>query len=101
MAIPSKTSGLQHRYPQGMETIGPQMTKQTSAQGTNLDSDLETFRDDLRKASEIVVRLYGGRDRARVTPAKTRMEIASLFDEPLPQEPQPMEAIVREVENHI
>jgi aromatic-L-amino-acid/L-tryptophan decarboxylase len=92
---------LQHRYPQGMETIGPQMTKQTSAQGTNLDSDLETFRDDLRKASEIVIRLYGGLDRARVTPAKTRMEIASLFDEPLPQEPQPVEAILREVENHI
>jgi len=29
------------------------------------------------------------------------MEIASLFDEPFPQEPQPMEAILREVENNI
>ncbi len=77
------------------------MTKQTSAQGTSLDSDLETFRDDLRKASDLVVRLYGGLDRARVTPAKSRMEIASLFDEPFPQEPQPMEAILREVENNI
>src|SRR5262249_50700791 len=38
---------------------------------------------------------------ARVTPAKSRMEIASLFDEPLPQEPQPMEAILQEVENNI
>jgi len=101
MAISSKTSGLQHRYPEGMETIGPQMTKQTSAQTTNLDSDLETFRDDLRKASAIVVRLYGGLDRARVTPAKSRVEIASLFDEPLPQEPQPMEVILREVEHNI
>jgi aromatic-L-amino-acid/L-tryptophan decarboxylase len=78
-----------------------EMTKQTFAEGTSLDSDLETFRDDLRKASELVVRLYGGLDRARVTPAKSRKEIASLFDEPLPKEPQPMEAILREVENNI
>jgi aromatic-L-amino-acid/L-tryptophan decarboxylase len=77
------------------------MTKQNSAAGTSLDSDLETFRDDLRKASELVVRLYRGLDRARVTPAKSRMEIASLFDEPLPHEPQSMEAILREVENNI
>ncbi len=77
------------------------MAKQPSAEGTSLDSDLETFRDDLRKASELVVRLYGGLDRARVTPAKSRTEIAALFDEPLPQEPQPMEAILREVENNL
>src|SRR6266581_8777000 len=78
-----------------------EMIKQTPAQGTSLDSDLETFRDDLRKASELVVRLYGGLDLVRVTPAKSRMEIASLFDEPLPEEPQPMEAILREVEDNI
>jgi aromatic-L-amino-acid/L-tryptophan decarboxylase len=77
------------------------MTNQPSAEGTSLDSDLETFRHDLRKASELVVRLYGGLDQARVTPAKSRMEIASLFDEPLPQEPQPVEAILREVEQNI
>jgi aromatic-L-amino-acid/L-tryptophan decarboxylase len=77
------------------------MTKQTSAERTSLDSDLETFRDDLRKASELVVRLYGGLDRARVTPAKSRMEIASSFDEPFPEEPQSMEAIFREVEKNI
>ena len=77
------------------------MTKQTSAERTSLDSDLEMFRDDLRKASELVVRLYAGLDRARVTPVKSRMEIASLFDEPLPQDPQPMEAILQEVENNI
>lgn len=77
------------------------MTKQTSAEGTNLDSDLETFTDDLREASELVVRLYRGLDRVRVTPTKSRMQIASLFDEPLPEDPQPMEAILREVENNI
>jgi aromatic-L-amino-acid decarboxylase len=77
------------------------MTKKTYAEGISLDSDLETFRDDLRKASELVLRLYGGLDRARVTPAKSRMEIASLFDELLPEEPQPMEGILGEVENNI
>src|SRR4029453_12598229 len=77
------------------------MTKQTSAEGTSLDSDLETFRDDLRKASELVVRLYGGLDRARVTPAKSRMEIASVFDEPFPEEPHRMEAIFLEGEKNI
>lgn len=77
------------------------MLKRRSVEATSLDSDLETFRDDLRKASDLVVRLYGGLDRARVTPAQTRMHIASLFDEPLPQEPQPMEAILREVEKNI
>ena len=77
------------------------MPKQTSAEGASLDSDLETFRDDLRKASELVVRLYGGLDQTRVTSAKSRVEIASLFDEPLPQEPQQMEAILREVENNV
>lgn len=75
------------------------MSKQSAAQ--NLDCDLETFRDDLRKASDLVVRLYGALDDARITPAKTRMEIASLFDEPFPEEPQPMDAILREVENNI
>jgi hypothetical protein len=61
----------------------------------------ETFRDDLQKASELVLRLYGGLDEARITPAKNRVEIASLFAEPLPEAPQPMEAILREVENNI
>ncbi len=66
-----------------------------------LDSNLESFRHELREASELVVRLYEGLDHARVTPAKSRIEIASLFDEPLPQEPQPMGAILQEVENNI
>ena len=78
-----------------------EMIKQTSAEETSLDSDLETFRDDLQKASELVVRLYGGLDRARVTTAKSRIEIASLFDDPLPQEAQPIDAILREVEKNI
>jgi aromatic-L-amino-acid decarboxylase len=77
------------------------MTKRAFAEGTSLDADVETFRNDLRKASELVGRLYEGLDRARVTPAKSRIEIASLFDEPIPQEPQPMEAILREVEANV
>ncbi len=77
------------------------MANPTSTEGTSLDSDLETFRDDLRQASERVVRLHGTLDRARVTPAKSRMQIASLFEEPLPEEAQPMEAILEEVEKKI
>jgi aromatic-L-amino-acid decarboxylase len=75
------------------------MSKQSAAQG--LDCDLETFRNDLQKASEIVVRLYGGIDRARITPARNRVDLASLFDEPLPEAPQPMQAILQQVENNI
>jgi aromatic-L-amino-acid/L-tryptophan decarboxylase len=67
----------------------------------SLDGDLETFRHDLTQASEVVVRLYERLDRTRITPAKTRAQIASLFDDPLPQEPQPMESILNEVENKI
>ena len=75
------------------------MSKQNSAQG--LDCDLEIFQDDLRKASELVVRLYGRLHQARITPGKTRTEIASLFDESLPEESQPMASILREVEDKI
>src|SRR5258708_20821437 len=75
------------------------MGKQSSAQG--LDCDLEIFQDDLRKASELVVRLYGRLHRARITPAKTRIEIASLFNESLPKESQPMASILREVGDKI
>jgi aromatic-L-amino-acid/L-tryptophan decarboxylase len=77
------------------------MTHQTSSEGSSLDSGLDTFRADLAKASDLVVRLYGGLDRARVTPAKSRPEIASLFDEPFPEDPQPLEAILREVEENV
>lgn len=77
------------------------MTKQITVERSCLDSELESFQDDLRKASELAVRLYGTLDRARITPAKTRIEIASLFDEPLPEEAQPMEDILSEVENKI
>jgi aromatic-L-amino-acid/L-tryptophan decarboxylase len=38
---------------------------------------------------------------ARVTPGKSRSEIASLFDEALPEDPQLMTAILREVEENI
>jgi glutamate/tyrosine decarboxylase-like PLP-dependent enzyme len=70
-------------------------------EATSLDSDLTTFREDLRQASDLVVRLHEGLDRTRVTPAKSRTEIASLFDEPLPEDPQPMAAILRDVEENI
>src|SRR5438445_7525479 len=75
------------------------MSKQSAAQG--LDGELETFRNDVQKAADLIVQLYGALDHARITPAKTRMEIASLFDEPFAEEPQPMGAILREVENKI
>jgi aromatic-L-amino-acid/L-tryptophan decarboxylase len=68
---------------------------------TNLDSHPATFREDLRQASDLVARLYEGLDRTRLTPAKSRIEIASLFDEPLPEDPQPMASILRDVEQHI
>ena len=67
----------------------------------SLDGDLETFRNDLTQASEVAVRLYERLDQTRITPAKTRAQIASLFDEPLPEEPQPMESILNEVESKI
>ena len=68
---------------------------------TSLDSDLGTFREDLRQASDLVVRLHERMGRARVTPGKSRSEIASLFDETLPEDPQLMTAILREVEENI
>lgn len=47
------------------------------------------------------MRLYERLDQARITPALTRAEIASLFDEPLPEDPQPMASIFSEVEDKI
>ena len=67
----------------------------------SLDGDLETFRNDLTQASEVVVRLYERLDQNRITPARTRAQIASLFDEPLPEKHQPMESILNEVESKI
>ena len=68
---------------------------------TSLDSDLAKFRDDLRQAADLVVRLHEGMVRARITPGASRIEIASLFDEPLPEDPQPIDAILRNVEEKI
>jgi aromatic-L-amino-acid decarboxylase len=70
-------------------------------EATSLDSDVSTFRADLRQASDVVVRLHEQLEQTRVTPAKSRIEIASLFDEPLPEEPQPMAAVLRDVEERI
>jgi len=66
-----------------------------------IDWELGAFQEHLREASDLVVRLYSGLDKARITPASSRIEIASLFCEPLPEEPQAIEGILREVENNI
>src|SRR4029453_15859175 len=79
-------------------------TIQTPAQveaATSLDSDLDTFREDLRQGWDLVGRLHERLDRTRVPPGKSRSEIASLFDEPLPEDPQRMTAILRNVEENI
>jgi pyridoxal-dependent decarboxylase-like protein len=68
---------------------------------TCLDSDWATFREHLHDASDLVVRLHDGLDRARMAPSKSWMQIASLFNEPLPDTPQPMAAILREVEENV
>jgi glutamate/tyrosine decarboxylase-like PLP-dependent enzyme len=68
---------------------------------SGLDSYVDSFRQELQQASELVVRLYEGLGQARLTPAKSREEIASLFEEPLPLEPQPMGTILQDVENNI
>jgi aromatic-L-amino-acid decarboxylase len=70
-------------------------------EATGLDSDVATFRADLRHASDLVVRLHEQVERTRVTPAKSRAEISALFDEALPEDPEPMAAILRDVEEHI
>ena len=75
------------------------MSKHTDAQ--SLDCALDVFRGHLRNASELVVRLYERLDETRITPGKTRKEIARLFDEPLPEEPQSMESVLNEVESKI
>jgi aromatic-L-amino-acid/L-tryptophan decarboxylase len=67
----------------------------------SLDADLATFRNDLTQASEVVVRLYERLNETRITPSKIRAQIAPLFDEALPEEPQPMESILQEVESKI
>jgi aromatic-L-amino-acid decarboxylase len=67
----------------------------------SLDTELSNFRSDLSQAAELVVRLYERLPEVRVTPGKTRAEIASLFDVPVPEDPDPMESILAEVENKI
>jgi aromatic-L-amino-acid/L-tryptophan decarboxylase len=73
----------------------------TPDEGTSLDSNPTRFREDLRQASDLVVHLHEVLDRARLTPSKSRAEIAALFEEPLPDDPQSMEGILRGVEQKI
>lgn len=68
---------------------------------TSLDSDFDTFRSDLQKASQLVTRFYRRLRDAQLTTTRSHVEIAALFDEPLPEESQPVEAILREVEEKI
>jgi glutamate/tyrosine decarboxylase-like PLP-dependent enzyme len=68
---------------------------------TTLDAQSDRFRDDLQKTSELVSRFYRSLRDVRLTTARSRLEVASLFDEPLPEESQPVEAILREVEEKI
>lgn len=75
------------------------MSKQRIAQSLDCDSDL--FANNLRNASELVLRLYERLDAARITPLTTYKEISALFDESLPEHPQPMESIFSEVESKI
>jgi TonB dependent receptor len=70
-----------------MDTIQPYTPLEDT---TSLDSDVSTFRADLRHAADVVVWLHERLERTRVTPSKSRIEIASLFDEPLREEPQPV-----------
>lgn len=70
-------------------------------EAARLDSDLAAFGEDLRQTADLVVRLHERLDRTRVTPPNNRIEIASLFDEPLPEDSQPVAAILREVEEKI
>src|SRR4029450_11673017 len=70
-------------------------------EATSLDSDVSTFRADLRHASDIVVRLHEELERTRGTPAKSGAEISAWFEEALPEDPEPMAAILRDVEEHI
>ncbi len=67
----------------------------------SLDSDPAAFRRDLMNASELVVRMHEALPRASVTPNRSRAEIRSLFEEPLPEEPQSMDAVLREFEQNI
>src|SRR5262245_42356328 len=82
-------------------TKGERRVMQQHTIGRSLDTDLDTLRNELHRASEMVVRLYERLDETRITPAQSRQEIASLFDEPLPIASQSIESILGEVESKI
>jgi glutamate/tyrosine decarboxylase-like PLP-dependent enzyme len=50
---------------------------------------------------EIVIRLFEQLDQAPITTSKSPSEIASLFREPLPEEAQPIESVLDQVEKSI
>ena len=66
-----------------------------------LDWHAAAYRAVLTDAVELAVRHHETIAHAPTTTARGREEIAALFDEPLPQEPQPASTILREVEERI
>lgn len=97
-AIRSKTSA---NCLDTLDGMNPKPHPAPPVDAASLDSDRATFGRDLARASDLVLRLHDGLDQARVTPDKSPAEIGALFDEPLPENPQPMDAILREVEEHV
>jgi aromatic-L-amino-acid decarboxylase len=76
-------------------------THKTLDETLSLDSTPTRFEEDLRQASDLVVHLHEVLDRARLTPSRSRAEIAALFEEPLPEDPQSMPDILQAVQHHI
>ncbi len=59
------------------------------------------LRGDITKAMEIVIRLFERLDQAPVTTSKSPPEIASLFRESLPEEGQPIDLLLDQVERNV
>jgi aromatic-L-amino-acid decarboxylase len=76
-------------------------TQKALDEALGLDSTPTSFREDLRQASDLVVHLHEVLDRARLTPSRSRAELAALFEEPLPDDPQSMAGILQAVEHDI
>lgn len=68
---------------------------------SSLDEPIPTLRGDMTKAMEIVIRLFEQLDQAPVTTSKSPSEIASLFRESLPEEGQPTESVLDQVEREV
>ncbi|MFQ5796783.1 MAG: pyridoxal phosphate-dependent decarboxylase family protein, partial [Candidatus Bipolaricaulia bacterium] len=67
----------------------------------NLDLELESLRELLYHASDIVVRLYADFDNKRIFHGKSPAEVRALFEEPLPREPQDVRSLLESVERDV